>query len=59
MTTEHENANTMDAGDGSQTHEGSLGTDRKPPSGTEELSREELMKKRIEELRKRDPFIYR
>jgi hypothetical protein len=40
-------------------HEGSLGTDRRPPSGTEELSREELMKKRIEELRKRDPFIYR
>lgn len=41
------------------THEGSLGTDRDPPSGTEELTQEEIMKRRIEELRKRDPFIYR
>lgn len=65
-------------------HEGSLGTDRNPPSGTNykdkqqsltELnadgntdrgeegetlaSREEALKKRIEELRKRDPFIYK
>ena len=46
-----------------KTHEGSLGTDRNPPSGTEHVDRpltdEEKMKKRIEELRKRDPFIYR
>lgn len=42
-----------------ETHEGSLGTDRNPPSGTEELTQEEIMKRRIEELRKRDPFIYR
>ena len=50
-----------------QTHEGSNGTDRKGPSGTnvptEEkgatVSEEELLKQRIEELRKRDPFIYR
>jgi len=41
------------------THEGSLGTDRNPPSGTENLSEEEIIKRRIEELRKRDPFIYR
>lgn len=41
------------------THEGSLGTDRNPPSGTEDLSEEEILKRRIEELRKRDPFIYR
>jgi hypothetical protein len=42
-------------------HPGSLGTDRNPPSGTENqnLSEEELLKKRLEELRKRDPFIYR
>lgn len=47
-------------------HEGSLGTDRNPPAGTEEeklakekQEQEELLKKRIEELRKRDPFIYR
>jgi hypothetical protein len=42
-------------------HPGSMGTDRNPPSGTEseQLSEEELIKKRIEELRKRDPFIYR
>jgi len=44
------------------THEGSMGTDRKPPSGTEDakpLTNEERLKRRIEELRKRDPFIYR
>ncbi len=47
-------------------HEGSLGTDRNPPAGTEETKpakeetdQEEQLKKRIEELRKRDPFIYR
>tara|TARA_B110000305_G_C18906801_1_gene388882 strand:+ start:99 stop:257 length:159 start_codon:yes stop_codon:yes gene_type:complete len=43
-------------------HEGSLGTDRNPPSGTEDQAKKEqeaLLKKRIEELRKRDPFIYR
>jgi hypothetical protein len=42
-------------------HTGSAGTDRNPPSGTAELplSNEELLKQRIEELRKRDPFIYR
>tara|TARA_Y100000389_G_scaffold180617_1_gene195591 strand:+ start:1171 stop:1365 length:195 start_codon:yes stop_codon:yes gene_type:complete len=47
-------------------HEGSLGTDRNPPAGTEEdrtakekAEQEEQLKKRIEELRKRDPFIYR
>jgi hypothetical protein len=43
-------------------HEGSMGTDRRPPSGTEEakpLSNEEKLKRRIAELRKRDPFIYR
>lgn len=45
-------------------HEGSMGTDRNPPTGTdkqseETMSEEELLKKRIEELRKRDPFIYR
>jgi len=37
-------------------HEGSNGTDRKGPSGTTD---EEILRKRIEELRKRDPFIYR
>lgn len=42
-----------------QPHEGSLGTDRNPPSGTGDLSEEEIIKRRIEELRKRDPFIYR
>lgn len=48
-----------------KTHEGSMGTDRNPPSGTEnakpvtQLTDEEKLKKRIEELRKRDPFIYR
>jgi hypothetical protein len=54
--------NTMENND----HEGSLGTDRNPPAGTEEeklakqeQEQEELLKKRIEELRKRDPFIYR
>lgn len=51
--------NNISDGDKAETHEGSMGTDRRPPSGTQELSREELMKKRIEELRKRDPFIYR
>jgi|TARA_B110000977_G_scaffold200210_1_gene289910 hypothetical protein len=48
-------------------HEGSLGTDRNPPAGTEQVQTEEQqkavreaeLKKRIEELRKRDPFIYR
>ena len=59
-------------------HEGSLGTDRNPPSGVDykqkqkdltelnsdgdgnEISeREAELKKRIEELRKRDPFIYK
>lgn len=42
-------------------HQGSMGTDRNPPSGTEKakLTDEERLKKRIEELRKRDPFIYR
>lgn len=45
--------------DQDNTHEGSMGTDRNPPSGTAELSEEEIMKRRIEELRKRDPFIYR
>lgn len=49
-------------------HEGSLGTDRNPPAGTEtpdeaaakaKAEQEEQLKKRIEELRKRDPFIYR
>jgi|TARA_B100001057_G_C22269855_1_gene726505 hypothetical protein len=51
-----------------ETHEGSLGTDRIPPSGTdlndkdksdEAKKKEEELKKRIEELRKRDPFIYK
>lgn len=51
-----------------ETHEGSLGTDRHPPSGTESNDKdksdeakrkEEELKKRIEELRKRDPFIYK
>lgn len=45
------------------THEGSNGTDRNGPSGTDHvdktMSDEEKLKKRIEELRKRDPFIYR
>ena len=51
--------------DNKDTHEGSLGTDRNPPSGTTpskqepRLSEEELLKRKIEELRKRDPFIYR
>lgn len=45
--------------DQEHTHEGSLGTDRDPPSGTEEQEREAELKRRIEELRKRDPFIYR
>lgn len=51
--------------DNKDTHEGSLGTDRNPPPGTEQpkqepkLSEEELLKRKIEELRKRDPFIYR
>lgn len=50
--------------DVNDTHEGSMGTDRNPPSGTEHLERpvitdEEKLKKRIEELRKRDPFVYR
>lgn len=49
-------------------HEGSLGTDRNPPAGTEteeerlarqKAEQEAQLKKRIEELRKRDPFIYR
>lgn len=42
-------------------HKGSMGTDRNPPSGTEtaKLTDEERLKRRIEELRKRDPFIYR
>lgn len=50
-------------------HEGSMGTDRVPPSGTdnvvpdenmtEQERREAELKKRIEELRKRDPFIYK
>ena len=49
--------------DKNDTHEGSQGTDRLPPSGTEdkvekELSEEELLKLKIEELRRRDPFIY-
>jgi hypothetical protein len=37
------------------------GEDRNPPSGTEraKLTDEERLKKQIEELRKRDPFIYR
>lgn len=76
----------------SETHEGSMGTDRIPPSGTgternqkhkqqdltelnsdgnrdrgrygedesdEAKAREAELKKRIEELRKRDPFIYK
>ena len=74
----------------SETHEGSMGTDRIPPSGThkdyketqqdltelnsdgnrergrygedesaEAKAKEEELKKRIEELRKRDPFIYK
>ena len=42
-----------------ETHEGSMGTDRHPPSGTEQDEREAELKRRIEELRKRDPFIYR
>lgn len=54
--------------DTDKTHEGSMGTDRNPPSGTAQspqpddaknLEREEILKRRIEELRKRDPFIYR
>jgi len=54
----------MSENDNKDTHEGSLGTDRNPPNGTdqqpeEQLTDEELLKKRIEELRKRDPFIYR
>ena len=49
-------------------HEGSLGTDRNPPAGTEtpeeavareKAEQEAQLKTRIEELRKRDPFIYR
>ena len=49
-------------------HEGSLGTDRNPPAGTEtsdeknarvKAEQEAQLKKRIEELRRRDPFIYR
>ncbi len=51
--------NTPENTEQPQPHEGSLGTDRRPPNGTEDLDREELLKKRIEELRKRDPFIYR
>ena len=44
-----------------QPHKGSMGTDRTPPSGTDtaKLTDEERLKKRIEELRRRDPFIYR
>ena len=57
MSTSNDNNNQE------QPHEGSLGTDRNPPSGTENATKpsteEERMKKRIEELRKRDPFIYR
>jgi len=54
----------MSENDNKDTHEGSLGTDRNPPNGTvqqqeKQLTDEELLKKRIEELRKRDPFIYR
>jgi hypothetical protein len=45
------------------THQGSMGTDRNPPAGTElpeaAPTREEIMKQRIAELRKRDPFIYK
>jgi hypothetical protein len=72
----------------SESHEGSMGTDRNPPSGTnyknkqqdmtelngdgnrdrgrygedysdEAKQKEAELKKRIEELRKRDPFIYK
>lgn len=50
MTEEHKDKST---------HEGSMGTDRHPPSGTEQEEREAELKRRIEELRKRDPFIYR
>lgn len=43
------------------THQESLDTDKNPPHSTDQhnLSDEELLKKRLEELRKRDPFIYR
>ena len=50
---------SQDHSEQQETHEGSMGTDRNPPSGTEQLSEEEIIKRRIEELRKRDPFIYR
>jgi hypothetical protein len=72
----------------SESHEGSMGTDRNPPSGVnyknkqqdltelngegnrdrgrygedysdEAKQKEAELKKRIEELRKRDPFIYK
>ena len=72
----------------SESHEGSMGTDRNPPRGTnyknkqqdmtelngdgnrdrgrygedysdEAKQKEAELKKRIEELRKRDPFIYK
>lgn len=52
---ESDNKPEKEQSDVNQTHEGSNGTDRKGPSGTEE----EILRKRIEELRKRDPFIYR
>ena len=50
--------------DETKTHEGSMGTDRNGPAGTEDaqldLTDEQIkLKRRIEELRKRDPFIYR
>jgi len=49
--------------DNNKEHEGSLGTDRNPPSGTSadqaKKEQEDLLKKRIEELRRRDPFIYK
>ena len=53
--TESDNKPENKPEDDVNTHEGSNGTDRKGPSGTEE----EILRKRIEELRKRDPFIYR
>lgn len=54
-----ENAMSDDNNNNGETHEGSLGTDRNPPSGTEKEEQEAELKRRIEELRKRDPFIYR
>lgn len=45
------------------TDEGLLGTNQTPSGNNENkeesLSEEELLKKKIEELRRRDPFIYR